>query len=461
MHRNGARRGVSFRTMTAQYISILAATSGVIAAWVASVAAAIAITAIVAVLLCSRLFNRRYSDKLDEVKVSLESVGEGKYKPVEIAGGGAETLALVGEINDISERFVKAMRASEDERAKANYVLDNVSQCIIALDGNDVIRIMNAPARKLLERDESFIGRDLYFAVSDAEFLAALTSALKDGKSKLGYKLGDRYLSVSVVKTDSGIMDEISSIIIISDVSAEKLAAKQRSDFFSNAGHELKTPLTSIQGLTELLLDKTQPDSPEYKYAERIHKEAERLGSLVMDMLRLSDIENIQFMRGAGEPVVEVDLKEVATEVVSTLEPEVEKKELTVTVEGAGTVFADQKKIFEIVTNLASNAVNYNKQDGRVDINITETAETVTLKIADTGIGIEKKHIPRLCERFYRVDKSRSKKTGGTGLGLAIVKHVCAIYEAKLDITSEFGEGTTVTVTFFKSKMPHAATGQE
>ena len=93
-----------------------------------------------------------------------------------------------------------------------------------------------------------------------------------------------------------------------------------------------------------------------------------------------------------------------------------------------------------------------------MDVGITETDETVTLKIADTGIGIEKKHIPRLCERFYRVDKSRSKKTGGTGLG--IVKHVCAIYEAKLDITSEFGEGTTVTVTFFKSKMPRAATEQ-
>lgn len=446
--------------MTTGLITIFAATSGVIAAWIASLAAAIVVTAVVAVLLCSRRFKKRYSVKLDEVKTSLESVSEGKYKPIITADGNAETVSLVSEINDISERFVKAMRASEEERVKANYVLDNVSQSIIALDGNDVIRIMNAPARKLLGCDENLIGRDLYFAVSDAEFLSALITALKDGTTKLGYKLGDRYLSVSVVKTDSGIMDEISSIIIISDVSAEKLAAKQRSDFFSNAGHELKTPLTSIQGLTELLLDKTQTDSPEYKYAERIHREAERLGSLVMDMLRLSDIENIQFMRGAGEPVVAVDLKEVAIEVVSSLEPEAEKKELTVTVTGSGTVFADQKKIFEIVTNLVSNAVNYNKQNGMVDVTIDDNGETVTLKIADTGIGIEKKHIPRLCERFYRVDKSRSKKTGGTGLGLAIVKHVCAIYEAKLDIESVFGEGTVVTVTFIKSKMPRAATEQ-
>ena len=446
--------------MTISFITIFAATSGVIAAWIASLAAAIVVTAVVAVLLCSRRFKKRYSVKLDEVKTSLESVSEGKYKPIVVTDGNTENISLVAEINDISERFVKAMRASEEERVKANYVLDNVSQSIIALDGNDVIRIMNAPARKLLDCDENLIGRDLYFAVSDAEFLTALMSALKDGTAKLGYKLGDRYLSVNVVKTDSGIMDEISSIIIISDVSAEKLAAKQRSDFFSNAGHELKTPLTSIQGLTELLLDKTQADSPECKYAERIHREAERLGSLVMDMLRLSDIENIQFMRGAGEPVVAVDLKEVAAEVVSSLEPEAEKKELTVTVTGSGTVFADQKKIFEIVTNLVSNAVNYNKQNGKVDVTIADNDETVTLKIADTGIGIEKKHIPRLCERFYRVDKSRSKKTGGTGLGLAIVKHVCAIYEAKLDIESEFGEGTVVTVTFMKSKMPRAATEQ-
>ena len=307
---------------------------------------------------------------------------------------------------------------------------------------------------KLFNRSEACVGRDLYFAVDDAEFLSAIIAAIKDGTAKFVYKMGDKYLSVNVIKPDGDIMDEISSIIIIGDVSAEKLAAKQRSDFFSNAGHELKTPLTSIMGLTELLLDKTQADSPEYKYAERIHREAERLGSLVMDMLRLSDIENIQFMRGEGEPVDSVDLKEVATEVVATLETEAEKKNLEVTVEGSGTVFADQKKMFEIVTNLVSNAVNYNKQDGKVNITVAETDDEVTLKIADTGIGIEKKHIPRLCERFYRVDKSRSKKTGGTGLGLAIVKHVCAIYEAKLDIRSEYGEGTTVTVTFFKSRMP-------
>lgn len=427
--------------------------SAMTAAWVTSVVAAIVISTVVAVLLCLHKFRARYSRKLDEVKSGLESIGEGRYKPI-ASDGSAEAAALVSEINDISDRFVKAMRASEEEREKANYVLDNVSQSIIALDGNDVIKIMNAPAMKLFNRSEACVGRDLYFAVDDAEFLSAIIAAIKDGTAKFVYKMGDKYLSVNVIKPDGDIMDEISSIIIIGDVSAEKLAAKQRSDFFSNAGHELKTPLTSIMGLTELLLDKTQADSPEYKYAERIHREAERLGSLVMDMLRLSDIENIQFMRGEGEPVDSVDLKEVATEVVATLETEAEKKNLEVTVEGSGTVFADQKKMFEIVTNLVSNAVNYNKQDGKVNITVTETDDEVTLKIADTGIGIEKKHIPRLCERFYRVDKSRSKKTGGTGLGLAIVKHVCAIYEAKLDIRSEYGEGTAVTVTFFKSRMP-------
>ena len=156
---------------------------------------------------------------------------------------------------------------------------------------------MNAPAKKLFSRDDSFVGRDLYFAVSDAKLLSKLATALKDGPYSFEYRMEDKYLLVDICRTEGGIHDEITDIIIISDVSAEKLAAKQRSDFFSNAGHELKTPLTSIQGLTELLLVKTDPESLAFKYAQRIHNEAERLGALVLDMLKLSNIENLQSLK--------------------------------------------------------------------------------------------------------------------------------------------------------------------
>ena len=133
------------------------------------------------------------------------------------------------------------------------------------------------------------------------------------------------------------------------------------------------------------------------------------------------------------------------------LASELKKKNITLEVKGAGTVLADNKKIFEVVENLCSNAIHYNVENGKITVEISEDEKEIKITVADTGIGIEKENIPRLCERFYRVDKSRSKKTGGTGLGLAIVKHICALYNAELSIESEIGVGTTVTIIFDKN----------
>ena len=125
-----------------------------------------------------------------------------------------------------------------------------------------------------------------------------------------------------------------------------------------------------------------------------------------------------------------------------------QQKQVSCSIEGEGIVSADPQKMYELAQNLCSNAVNYNKEGGSVLVRITKEKEKVHVSVSDTGIGIEEKHIPLLCQRFYRVDKSHSKKTGGTGLGLAIVKHICALYNATLKIESKLGVGTTVTVIF-------------
>lgn len=420
------------------------------AAWISAIAVAVLVTAAVVALIAAGIYAKETKKRAEDIKNSLKSITQGHYRPVKSDSRNPEMYAIYNEINEIADGFLCAMRASDAERKKLNFVLNNVSQCILAVDENNVVKIMNAPAKKLFSRDDSFVGRDLYFAVSDAKLLSKLATALKDGPYSFEYRMEDKYLLVDICRTEGGIHDEITDIIIISDVSAEKLAAKQRSDFFSNAGHELKTPLTSIQGLTELLLVKTDPESLAFKYAQRIHNEAERLGALVLDMLKLSNIENLQSLKAVEESATEVELSDIAAEVIAALEVEAEKKNLTVTLEGKGVVVADPRKIYEIINNLYSNAVNYNVLNGSIKVVIGKTDCGTVLTVADTGIGIDKKHIPRLCERFYRVDKSRSKKTGGTGLGLAIVKHVCALYGAELNISSEEGAGTTVTVTFKK-----------
>ncbi len=228
----------------------------------------------------------------------------------------------------------------------------------------------------------------------------------------------------------------------------EKEVAKQKSEFFANASHELKTPITVMRGLTELLLQEEGVSDKERKQLERIHKESIRMGSLISDMLKISKLE-----RGEEEEIREnVDVKGVVNEVIAELSEEMQKKGISVQCEGQVTVLADAKKIFELAQNLISNAVNYNKENGWIKITLSQTERERTICVADSGIGIEKEHLPRLCERFYRVDKSRSKKTGGTGLGLSIVKHICALYGAKLDIQSEWGVGTSVTVTFKKNE---------
>ena len=164
-------------------------------------------------------------------------------------------------------------------------------------------------------------------------------------------------------------------------------------------------------------------------------------------MLMLSKIENGEAPEKA---LTEVSLNIVASEIIGDLSEEIKKKNISTSVEGTAKITADQGMIYELVENLVSNAVKYNKDGGSVTISITDTDAGVCLQVKDTGIGIEKEHLPRLCERFYRVDKSHSKRIGGTGLGLAIVKHICAISGAELSIESDFGIGTTVTVVFSK-----------
>ena len=161
----------------------------------------------------------------------------------------------------------------------------------------------------------------------------------------------------------------------------------------------------------------------------------------------LSKIENGEAPEKA---LTEVSLDIVASEIIGDLSEEIKKKNISTSIEGTAKITADQGMIYELVENLVSNAVKYNKDGGSVTVSITDTDAGVCLQVKDTGIGIEKEHLPRLCERFYRVDKSHSKRIGGTGLGLAIVKHICAISGAELSIESDFGIGTTVTVVFSK-----------
>lgn len=394
----------------------------------------------------SGFISEKVTDRINEVGQSLKSLNDGNYKPIKTHSDEPELYSVLNEINELNSTAHNIMRAESDEKAKLNTVLENISQGIIAVDKNKKIIFANKAALSVFGHSDKAVGEDVMFLIDDYKLCGTISD--HSGEDYIfDYVYNNIEYSV-VIKNVTGISDKdnVCSIIIFTDISKEREIARQKSDFFANASHELKTPVAVMQGLSELLIAKDLDESSK-KQVERIHTESIRLASLISDMLELSRLESGM---QSDMPLAKIDLKATTEEVLSELSSKMTKKGVTAIVSGEGYILGDGKKIYELIENLLSNAVNYNKENGKISVAVTECDDRVILKVADTGIGIKKEDIPRLCERFFRVDKSRSKKTGGTGLGLAIVKHICVLHNATLSIDSDLGLGTTVTVTFNK-----------
>ncbi len=226
-------------------------------------------------------------------------------------------------------------------------------------------------------------------------------------------------------------------------------SARMRQDFTANVSHELKTPLTSISGYSELIENGMATDDDIRRFAKEIHKNSSRLLTLINDIIRLSELDATDVSH-TFEPI---DLYPIAETCVNMLQINAEKHKVTLTFEGrSAEVMSTKEMMEELVYNLCDNAIRYNNENGTVHVSLKEMADKIVLSVKDTGIGIPKDHQERVFERFYRVDKSRSKSTGGTGLGLAIVKHIVVQSNAEIELHSEKGIGTEIKIIFPKIK---------
>lgn len=227
-------------------------------------------------------------------------------------------------------------------------------------------------------------------------------------------------------------------------------SAQIRQEFTANVSHELKTPLTAISGYSELIETGLAKGDDVQRFAGEIHKSSSRLLTLINDSIRLSEMDVTESAVALGP----VNMVEVVENCVDMLQMQAEKHEVILTMgemPGPVMVNANKDMMEELVYNLCDNAIRYNRKDGYVHVELLDNPEKTVLQVKDNGIGISKKHQDRIFERFYRVDKSRSKSTGGTGLGLAIVKHIVEQHHAKLQLESEEGKGTVIRVVFAKS----------
>ena len=248
--------------------------------------------------------------------------------------------------------------------------------------------------------------------------------------------------------------EQVGRIVLLLDVTERCEIDRIKQEFTANVSHELKTPLTSISGYAELIGSGMATGEDAANFAGRIQRESKRLLALISDIIKLSKLDE----GSDSENFETVDLLTVARECKDVLEISAGQSEVTVNVTGEScNVHGSHSQLTELVYNLIDNGIRYNRHGGEVNVSVsssvgTDGSDIAVVTVSDTGIGIAKEHQLRVFERFYRVDKSRSKETGGTGLGLAIVKHVAERHGAKLELDSAVGRGSTIRVIFNKTK---------
>jgi two-component system phosphate regulon sensor histidine kinase PhoR len=260
---------------------------------------------------------------------------------------------------------------------------------------------------------------------------------------------GERCLQIEV-----SVFGDGDRLVFVRDITEQYRLESMRQDFVGNVSHELRTPLTVIKGYIDTLLDVTPAsDTAANRAMRQMSEQVVRMERLLRDLLWLSTIESVEGLRKTES----VDFPGLLREIVGELRTAYSQREINLQLNATEGLMGDTRELRSAVSNLVINALKYSDDGTAVDVSWTRTARGWELGVTDQGVGIDATHIPRLTERFYRVDRSRSQRTGGTGLGLAIVKHVAVSHQAELDIRSEFGEGSTFSLIFPYGQVVDAA----
>lgn len=372
---------------------------------------------------------RRLAENLDSVKFPE---GDIVYK---------EFAPFAREIKRQRDNADRELSRLKFEQNRFRTLIEDMSEGMILLDANGEIVMVNGVAREMFLAKGEFSGCRIGDFSSNASLTAAVAEASNGKKSDAEIRLAGK--DIRLIASPVEVGGEVSGIIVILlDITEKKNLSDLREMFTANVSHELKTPLTSIAGYAEMVEKGIAKPEDVPGFAARIHKESERLLSLTNDIMRLSELDE-----SSGElPNAEmVHLPELLDDVKTSLEPLSQKRNVTIEISTIPfDLRGDRDKLYELFYNLMQNAIRYNRENGSVRI----FAEDRSVIVEDSGVGIPEEHLPHIFERFYRVDKSRSRETGGTGLGLAIVKHIAELHKAKISVSSEPGKGSRFKVEF-------------
>ena len=332
------------------------------------------------------------------------------------------------------------------KRQEFETITANMNEGLLLLNDEMTVVDINKSAQSILETDEDLIGRKISEIKNYDKLSSLFEDALLGHRSSNKVKInGKRYdVEASPVEMDKEV---IGIVLFLFDDSFKEANEVIRKEFASNVSHELKTPLQTISGYSELLKNGFVREEDQEEFADKIYLESQRMMKLIEDVIKVSHLDNDELQIRKEK----IDLNEICSSAVDTIRKD-RIEDIDILYEGdTAMVYGNRELIESIVFNLCENAIRYNVENGKVFVKVFCENDSSVLEVKDTGIGIEKKDHERIFERFYRVDKSRSKNTGGTGLGLSIVKHACILNNAKIELESKPGKGSTFRVVFPKA----------
>lgn len=374
-----------------------------------------------------------------------------------------ELAPLVRRLEKQKETIRQQMEILKEKQEEFSAITENMREGFLVVDSKGDVMSYNKSALKLLgisEGEEGMLSRHGNAAWEEHEktdanvniisinrsenFRRVVDEALKGSHCEEMLDVGNRHYQI-IANPVAESEERSGAVVVILDVTEQQGREELRREFTANVSHELKTPLTSISGYAEIMMNGMVQPADMGRFSGKIYKEAQRLITLVGDIIRLSqlDEEKVQMEKSP------VDLHLLASDVVKRLQDVAKKNQVTLMLTGKPTVVNGNPQILdEMIYNLCDNAIKYNKPFGEVEVNVAMIKDHPVLTVEDDGIGIPPEDQERIFERFYRVDKSHSRQIGGTGLGLSIVKHGAIYHKAKVELKSAPGEGTTVRITF-------------
>ena len=398
-----------------------------------------------------RHFMKPIEDETEAANKLLQRISESDMEDLYLNN----EVHLTNSISHLAGMLRELKMVNDMEKVRLATLIENIGSGLVFIDEQGIVSLINRTFRKLFIKNENdFLNKPYYQGFDNIEIKNLIDNVFRTEKSEtiqveVSFELETKtfYVVGEPIFSKENIWKGV--LVFYHDVTEMKRLENIRKDFVANVSHELKTPITSLKGFAETLLDGAKDDPATLdQFLQIIHSESDRLQRIIGDLLELSVVE-----KDGKFDTQEVDVVSVVKDTFAILKKNAEKRNVTLALENSNESIickADPFRMKQVLINLITNAISYSSEDSKVIVQIEETENVVQILVQDTGIGIEESELPRIFERFYRVDKARSRAHGGTGLGLAIVKHIMEAHGGQISVDSEVGKGSTFKVGFSK-----------